>query len=454
MTHWRTLASEKRKPHNMPQFGTCNRIATCMYRAKRKTPVIITEPCGINTVPLLGWTPFGSPQHILHKRPIAALRFSEIWLIEFLSLLLQLHFTIIKIYTIMKTVFTWRQLLLLLILPSCVSCVGGFIEEDKETQENHSKLLGVWEPIYQYDYGWFQYPGSDIQTYSEAYPITEELVDEYNVYRFNSNTVSIIATSDPDIKDILGVPCAYSLDKDVLSGRFFWGDFVQHVYIDFHGDDFMRIRMVDVGQGTTLEGDYCEEYEYYNGTTIFRRIADADWKTVKTKYTIKDLLYWFYLPPPTKDTENKPEEEDTPPDTVTIVFPGHWETIKYEETHIETCTKDGKVEVVRNEVVPEFDVTTEDDVYHVVRMFNGYATIKIAKEKYEKKLNKAYPYRVDEGKLECELFEGEYTEYVTVEYPETDVMVLTLNDKGSYTDDSGCTYAKNIVTTTTYHRIN
>ena len=71
-----------------------------------------------------------------------------------------------------------------------------------------------------------------------------------------------------------------------------------------------------------------------------------------------------------------------------------------------------------------------------------------------KKLNKAYPYRVDEGKLECELFEGEYTDYVTVEYPETDVMVLTLNDKGSYTDDSGCTYAKNIVTTTTYHRIN
>lgn len=103
----------------------------------------------------------------------------------------------------MKTVFTWRQLLLLLILPSCVSCVGGFVEEDEETQENHSKLLGVWEPIYQYDYGWFQYQGSDIQTYSEAYPITEELVDEYNVYRFNSNTVSIIATSDPDIKDIL-----------------------------------------------------------------------------------------------------------------------------------------------------------------------------------------------------------------------------------------------------------
>lgn len=352
----------------------------------------------------------------------------------------------------MKTRFSWQYLLLLLIIPSCVSCVKDFVEQDEETQKNHSKLLGVWEPIYQYDHGWFQYPGSEIQTYAEAYPITEGMTDDYNVFCFKSSTVSIIATSDPEIMDILGIPTPYSLNKDVLSGRFFWGDYTQHVTIDFQGDDFMRVRMVDVGQGPTVDGEYYEEFEHYTGVTIFRRIADANGKSTATKYTLEDILYWFYLPPPTKDTD-KPEEEETT-ETVTMVFPGHWETIKYSETHIETCTKGDNIEVVHNEVIPEFDVTTEDDIYHVVRMHEGYATIKIAQETYKKELDKPSAYSIDEGKLECKLFEGEYTDYVTIEYPENNVMTLTLNDKGSYTDESGNTYTKNLVTTTTYRRIN
>ena len=355
----------------------------------------------------------------------------------------------------MKKHLSWQHLLLL-IVPFCVSCVKDFVEYDEETLDNHNKLQGVWEPMYISEWGWFQYPDSPIQHYSSAYPITKDMVEEYWVISFAEHTHSLIAVNDPELVDILGIPAPYTLKGNTLSSYIFSGDYVPYTLIEFSGDNIMRVNLTDVGQGATLDGDYFEEFEYYHGSTVFRRIADADGKTINAKYTIADVLkYWVDLLVPEDDPKDNLEDdpEDDENEIVTVVFPGQWESIKYQEVHYETRSKDGYVEIVHNSYIPEYDLTTEDDIYHVVRLYQGYATIKSAGEKYEKELNDPYPYELEDGKLKCKLFEGEYTDHVTVEYTEDGLMKLTLTDAGSYTDDEGYTHTQMRQTTTTYRII-
>ena len=297
---------------------------------------------------------------------------------------------------------------LFLILP----LVGCTVDIDEESAETFSKLKGTWETYAVYD--------------SDGEYINGDPGEDYHVVHFSDNNATIITCKSPDLQDLLNVPIPYTLKGNQLDCMTYWGDFNPYYEIEFSDDGkWMRWSHDDSGQGYDLWGeDYWEEYEYYYVEIFFKRV----------------------------DTTGTPPESWT----ANWIALNNWEVVAYSERNYEEVVENGTIVVLNDTQIPEYNVKADDENYHALRFYPEGQKVSMILSNNPKQTNilgELYPYTLEGNQLTCKLFEGTYADFVTVEYPETNTMVITLEDNGSYTDEKGIVHNQQFTSVTTYHRI-
>ena len=139
-------------------------------------------------------------------------------------------------------------------------------KEGPASLDTFNKLQGYWESIHIKEYDAAVTPEGTKEIYVDRDVDIEQTSTDYYVMRFNSSTVTFIATGDPDDIELLDIPFSYTVSEgNKLGGMVFCGDYAGFSTIKELTDDKLVI---------TLEEHYADEgydCEFYQEIT-FRKI--------------------------------------------------------------------------------------------------------------------------------------------------------------------------------------
>ena len=144
-------------------------------------------------------------------------------------------------------------------------------------------LVGYWEQVHiveesqmydVYEDGTL----GEVETYSSSYDIAcNDGNNQWSIMHITSSTMSIVATDDPDIVPIIGLPIPYSFDGKKLVSSFIELDYGGNVAeVGFVDDDCMEFYILDEGDVYNEETGRLEAHEKYQSWTTFRRVKDEN----------------------------------------------------------------------------------------------------------------------------------------------------------------------------------
>ena len=179
-----------------------------------------------------------------------------------------------------------------------ISCSKDYYVEKYGASSDEAGLYefleGEWEVESMFEWGYVDYrdPATGeverwYETYEENGPVPKTS-DSYTVLRFEHGTCTVLATGDPEIAWIIGIPHPFRIyDDNKVDCPLFFGDAVTFSTIKRQGKNRMQIKLDDVGyyidcdehDGFFVKHEsYCKDhncYINYHQRTTWRRVRKA-----------------------------------------------------------------------------------------------------------------------------------------------------------------------------------
>lgn len=163
-----------------------------------------------------------------------------------------------------------RLLLTIAVCMTAVLATGCFKPDITEDTVNADKFEGYWINTHciERDHEYYS-DGTSYINDGEYDIVPNDGKGEWAIFRFHGGMVSLIATDDPDLADICGIPVPYTIKGNKLSSiDFFQGDFTDHVTYEFTSKDSWIMHLNDCG--TYSEGDLTVRQDYKSWITFKR----------------------------------------------------------------------------------------------------------------------------------------------------------------------------------------
>ena len=192
----------------------------------------------------------------------------------------------------MKSLF--RIILIISVLMLSVSCSKEYYVEKYGNDADETALFefleGEWEIESYYAWGYEEYIDSNgiknriDETGEDNGPVSKSS-DNYFVLKFDRGIGTVLATGDPELQWLIGVPTPYYVyGENKLEYPLFYGDVAEHVTVTMLGDNYMQVVLDDVGYAIDCDehdGFFvnhkasCKDYRWYldlHYRLTFRRV--------------------------------------------------------------------------------------------------------------------------------------------------------------------------------------
>lgn len=179
----------------------------------------------------------------------------------------------------MKTrkMFTLVFAVVICTMTSCFRPDGSAAGDADKTLVGYWELVHVVEESQVYD---IYEDGTlgEVQVYSDSYDVAcNDGNNQWSIMRITGSAMSIVATDDPDVVAIIGLPIPYAFDGKKLVSSFIELDYGGNVAeVEFVNDDCMEFYILDEGDIYDEETGRREAHEKYQSWTTFRRVKDEN----------------------------------------------------------------------------------------------------------------------------------------------------------------------------------